>query len=56
MLKCVKCGHEWLPRSSKMPKACPKCKHYDWNKTPGEVEHEKVDEQSTSSIKEGGIT
>ena len=30
-VKCLKCGHEWVARTSK-PKACPNCKRYDWNK------------------------
>ena len=29
--KCEKCGYEWQART-KTPKACPKCKRYDWNK------------------------
>ena len=24
------CGNVWLPRSSRMPKVCPKCKRYNW--------------------------
>ena len=27
--KCIKCGHEWLPRIND-PKQCPRCKNYDW--------------------------
>ena len=22
-LKCLRCGHEWIPRTSRMPKTCP---------------------------------
>jgi len=31
-LKCMypDCGNEWIPRSSKLPKVCPKCKRYGW--------------------------
>jgi len=28
--RCVKCGHEWIPRTEKVTKSCPKCKRYDW--------------------------
>ena len=28
--KCRVCGYEWESRT-KLPKACPKCKRYDWN-------------------------
>ncbi len=24
------CGNTWVPRTSRMPKVCPKCKRYDW--------------------------
>ena len=29
--ECKRCGHEWEPRGEKKPKACPKCKRYDWD-------------------------
>ena len=28
--KCVKCGHEWIPRIEEKPQTCPKCKTYKW--------------------------
>lgn len=28
-VKCRLCGYEWEPRI-KQPKACPRCKRYDW--------------------------
>ena len=28
-VKCEKCGLEWTPKVKK-PRACPKCKSYDW--------------------------
>lgn len=28
--KCIKCKHEWIKRSEKEPKQCPKCKQYGW--------------------------
>jgi DNA-directed RNA polymerase subunit RPC12/RpoP len=31
-LKCVKCGHEWLPRQESKPKECPNCKSTNWDK------------------------
>lgn len=30
--KCDECGYEWVPRVGD-PKACPRCKSYDWNKS-----------------------
>jgi hypothetical protein len=29
MAKCRICGYQWEPRG-KEPKACPRCKRYDW--------------------------
>ena len=31
-LKCTKCGHTWYPRAPRLPKVCPECKRFDWNK------------------------
>ena len=28
---CKQCGHKWSPRVAN-PRACPKCKSYEWNK------------------------
>lgn len=32
--KCLRCGHEWIPRKEDAPKNCPnpKCKSPYWNK------------------------
>lgn len=30
--ECRRCRHVWLPRTKSKPKACPRCKHYDWEK------------------------
>ena len=34
VLKCLRCkdGYEWIPRSTKLPVTCPKCKSPNWNK------------------------
>ncbi len=32
MLKCKRCGHEWIPRSINKPKACPGCNSRVWEK------------------------
>ena len=29
-LICNKCGHTWRNRLIRKPKACPRCKRYDW--------------------------
>ena len=31
-LKCLKCKYEWSKRTITIPKECPRCKRYDWNK------------------------
>ena len=36
MAHCERCGHEWSPRGG-VPKACPNCKRYDWNKVKTSV-------------------
>ena len=28
---CERCGHEWIPRVERKPKACPGCKNYKWD-------------------------
>lgn len=30
--KCLRCGHEWIPRSDERPRICPKCKSAYWDK------------------------
>lgn len=30
-MKCVKCRYQWFPRRQEVPKACPRCKRYDWD-------------------------
>ncbi len=34
--KCKKCQYEW-PSKLERPKACPKCKRYDWDKEDSEI-------------------
>jgi predicted Zn-ribbon and HTH transcriptional regulator len=35
-LICLLCGYTWEPRGTDLPKCCPRCKRYDWNKVkPG---------------------
>lgn len=29
-LHCIKCGHSWLPRTTALPKTCPRCKNFNW--------------------------
>jgi predicted Zn-ribbon and HTH transcriptional regulator len=28
---CLRCGHNWLPRSDKKPVLCPSCKSKYWD-------------------------
>ena len=30
LYKCLRCGHEWEGRNKTPPKACAKCKTYQW--------------------------
>lgn len=30
--RCLRCGHEWLPRKASKPKWCPKCNSPYWDK------------------------
>jgi len=39
-LKCKICGHSWSKRTDKLPRACPKCKRYDWMDTKWDTESE----------------
>ena len=32
ILKCLRCGHKWVPRNPRHPKQCPKCHSPYWNK------------------------
>ncbi len=34
VLKCLRCGHTWIPRAPKKPKVCPnlKCKSPYWDR------------------------
>ena len=34
--KCKLCYHQWKSRKDDKPKACPRCKRYDWDKKQGE--------------------
>ena len=29
-LTCQRCGYEWMPRSSRLPVQCPRCKSRYW--------------------------
>jgi len=44
MFKCKRCGHQWLPRSKKKPKACPACKSYHWDKNKKGKTNETMEE------------
>ena len=30
--RCLRCGHEWLPRVEEQPRQCPRCKSPYWDK------------------------
>lgn len=29
---CLRCGHQWMPRTRERPRACPKCKSPWWDR------------------------
>jgi predicted Zn-ribbon and HTH transcriptional regulator len=31
-VRCKRCGYEWHTRTEGMPRQCPACKSYRWNK------------------------
>ncbi len=33
-LKCLRCGHSWIPRKEANPDVCPKCHSPYWMKQP----------------------
>jgi len=44
-LVCSRCGHEWYPRSPRVPRVCARCKSPYWNRPrvrPAKVEREAV--------------
>lgn len=45
-LNCNRCGHNWHPRTEKLPSVCPKCKSPYWNK------ERKLDESVQKDAKE----
>jgi hypothetical protein len=38
--KCLRCPHEWYPRTPKEPVICPKCKSPYWN-VPRKIKKDK---------------
>jgi len=40
-LKCNQCSHEWTP-SKAQPRACPRCKRYNWNEPKKVVAQKEV--------------
>jgi predicted Zn-ribbon and HTH transcriptional regulator len=41
MLVCARCGWKWIPRQEERPAACPRCKRFDWDKTPDAKKEQK---------------
>lgn len=35
MLKCLRCGYQWMQRKVELPKRCPKCISPYWQSLPG---------------------
>lgn len=50
-LKCNRCGLEWTPRVSHVPRACPKCKSYKWNEEVIKDVKRKIEKLHKSLIK-----
>jgi len=34
---CYACGHTWIPRTTKTPTVCPRCKRFKWRKEDWEA-------------------
>lgn len=46
--ECRKCGYKWESRIGE-PKACPKCKRYDWEENASDISSKKqTDSKGTS--------
>lgn len=39
-LKCLRCGHIWIPRKPQLPKVCPKCNSPYWDKPYKGIKYE----------------
>ncbi len=53
---CVKCGHNWEPRSENPPKKCPKCQSRQWNKPSEEpVEAPAEPSETEDALEISGI-
>lgn len=50
-LKCLRCGHVWIPRRPRQPKKCPRCASPYWNKPKwkglGALDDKQIKEHST---------
>ena len=42
LLTCLRCGHQWYPRTPKLPAHCSKCKSPYWDKPRGQKRGRKV--------------
>ena len=42
LLKCKRCGYDWLPRTAD-PKVCPRCKSREWKSDKGMIASVDVD-------------
>jgi len=53
--RCNRCGFEWIPRSSKTPISCPKCRSKYWNKL--RVRHRKQEDvELTKRLRKQGTS
>lgn len=50
--KCLRCGHIWAPKTSRMPKQCPRCRNTRWNKPRGfwRIERRKLLETQSIAL------
>ena len=53
-MECMQCGYHWVPRVPN-PKVCPRCKHYNWRKSPWEVENGVNSESDKGNKKEDQV-
>lgn len=38
---CQRCGHQWVPRLDAVPKVCPACKTYLWDRPRRNTKRDK---------------
>ena len=51
-LKCLRCGHEWHPKSNRRPVRCAKCKSPYWDRERELVQQVEAAENERLAVKD----